>query len=619
MAARISDVKIDVNAASSPSNSPGADKGVEVGNSTLDQRDGLVPDQYLFTDEGRISYITYGVPLYQAAMKGDVEEVGRIIGQNQQALRQSVTEGMETVLHIAALGKQVQLVEKLVEWIKAQGLKVALRLRNRDGNTALSFAAISGIVPLAELMVNEDQSLPKIRNNARVTPLHLAALLGHRDMVKYLYEHTDDDLTDAERHGIFIICIRTGLYDVAFDIQNKEPSLATKRGSYQETALHVLAQKPLLFSVNENQLGIYSRIISRSGMNHDSLKLDQALQLVKSLWEKVLQQTHERMWSLVEHPTVLMLDAAEAGNVEFLVQLINLYPDLIWRVNGQKQSIFHYAILYRHESVFSLIQEIGSIKDLIATYEDDNNNNMLHLAARLPPQDRLKIVSGAALQMQRELLWFQEVERLVQPSCREQRNNEHFTPWELFMEQHKGLMKEGEEWMKKTAESSLMVPTLIATVAFASIFTVPGGSKDNSGEPNFLRRMSFLVFVTSDATALFSALASILMFLSILTSRYKEHDFIKRLPFMLMIGLATFFMSIGSVIVAFSATVFIIYYHGHLWVPAAIAILGSVPIALFASLNLPLFIDVWNSTYGSRSLFHPRNKLFKQPYHITSP
>lgn len=49
MAARISDVKIDVNAASSPSNSPGADKGVEVGNSTLDQRDGLVPDQYLFT------------------------------------------------------------------------------------------------------------------------------------------------------------------------------------------------------------------------------------------------------------------------------------------------------------------------------------------------------------------------------------------------------------------------------------------------------------------------------------------------------------------------------------------------------------------------------------------
>lgn len=65
--------------------------------------------------------------------------------------------------------------------------------------------------------------------------------------------------------GVFHNLASHEFTDVAFDIQNKEPSLATKRGSYQETALHVLAQKPLLFSVNENQLGIYSRIISRSG------------------------------------------------------------------------------------------------------------------------------------------------------------------------------------------------------------------------------------------------------------------------------------------------------------------------------------------------------------------
>ncbi|XVE94265.1 hypothetical protein REPUB_Repub01dG0266700 [Reevesia pubescens] len=599
-------VKMDTN---SPSITQVQD-GNDAENSTSAQPDASLPDPYLFTTEGRKDYNRYGVPLYLVAMNGDIEMAKSIVSTYPWAVRQSVTEGMETVLHVAAAAKQIALVKKLViEWMQPADLK----LKNKDGNTALSFAAISGIVLLAMVMINREPSLPKIRNNAGVTPLHLAALLGHTEMVQYLYKCTVDDLIDPERHGIFIICIRNGLYEVAFNMQEKYPQLATTRGSYMETALHVLAQKPLLF-VDQNPIGMWRKIIitCSSGFNHhDRSSLNQALGLVNSLWKKVLELQHEEIWNLMEHPSILTLDAAKAGNVEFLIQLINSYPDLIWRVNTDNQSIFHVAILHRRESIFSLIYEIGSIKDLIATYEDGNKNNMLHLAAKLPPQDRLNIVSSAALQMQRELLWFKEVEMVVQPSCREKRNNENFTPWELFMETHKGLMKEGEGWMKKTAESLLMVPTLIAAVVFASVFTVPGGSKDNSGEPNFLRKMSFMVFVISDAMALFSSLASILMFLSILTSRYTEKDFIKRLPLMLMIGLATLFISIGNMMVAFSATVFIIYQRGEVRVPTAIAILVSVPMALYASLNLPLLIDVWNSTYGSKSLFQPKNKLFK--------
>lgn len=37
---------------------------------------------------------------------------------------------------------------------------------------------------------------------------------------------------------------------------------------------------------------------------------------------------------------------------------------------------------------------------------DNLGNNILHLAAKKPKRDRLNFVSGAALQMQRELLWF---------------------------------------------------------------------------------------------------------------------------------------------------------------------------------------------------------------------
>jgi hypothetical protein len=57
--------------------------------------------------------------------------------------------------------------------------------------------------------------------------------------------------------------------------------------------------------------------------------------------------------------------------------------------------------------VFNLIFEIGGDKDSLASYATlETKENMLHLAGKLAPLDRLNIVSGTALQMQRELLWF---------------------------------------------------------------------------------------------------------------------------------------------------------------------------------------------------------------------
>lgn len=82
------------------------------------------------------------------------------------------------------------------------------------------------------------------------------------------------------------------------------------------------------------------------------------------------------------------------------------YPNLIWKVDDQNRSIFHIAVVHRQEKVFNLIYELGGLKDLIASHKDDNNNNMLHLAAKLAPANRLNTDTGAAFQLRRELLWF---------------------------------------------------------------------------------------------------------------------------------------------------------------------------------------------------------------------
>nr|XP_018629789.1 uncharacterized protein LOC104106550 isoform X2 [Nicotiana tomentosiformis] len=102
------------------------------------------------------------------------------------------------------------------------------------------------------------------------------------------------------------------------------------------------------------------------------------------------------------------------------------------------------------------------------------------IAGRRVPPSFLR-VSGAALPLQRELLWFKEVEKIVPPSLHRMRNNDGKTPRQFFTEEHQLLLKEGERLMKDTVNSCMIVATLIATMVFAAGFTVPGGNNDDEG------------------------------------------------------------------------------------------------------------------------------------------
>ncbi|QHO07026.1 hypothetical protein HN51_065772 [Arachis hypogaea] len=100
--------------------------------------------------------------------------------------------------------------------------------------------------------------------------------------------------------------------------------------------------------------------------------------------------------------------------------------------------------------------------------------------------------------------------------------------------------------MKSTAQNCMLISTVIATGVFAASITIPGGLDDKSGKPNYLKKPPFLVFAISDAVAFISSAAAILIFLSILVSRYAESDFYKSLPLKLIFGLVALFCSIKS-------------------------------------------------------------------------
>ncbi|GKV50670.1 hypothetical protein SLEP1_g57368 [Rubroshorea leprosula] len=287
--------------------------------------------------------------------------------------------------------------------------------------------------------------------------------------------------------------------------------------------------------------------------------------------------------------------AIQNGMEEFVVALLKARPQIIKLVATNSRNTFMCALQYRQEKIFSFFCSIDGWKPRF--YRTDCfGNNCLHIAGMLAPDFQLACISGAALQMQRELQWFKEVQNIVPEWCKKSRNRDGETPSDVFTKSHKELAKQGEKWMKATARSSSVVGSLIITIMFAAILTVPGSNNQETGVPIFLRKKSFMVFLISDAISLFTASISVLMFLGILTSRYAEEDFYKSLPQKLILGLSTLFISIATMMVTFSSAL-IIMVQGRRSVILPIILLAALPVTLFMWLQFPLLVEIFISTY----------------------
>jgi Domain of unknown function len=100
-------------------------------------------------------------------------------------------------------------------------------------------------------------------------------------------------------------------------------------------------------------------------------------------------------------------------------------------------------------------------------------------------------------------------------------NHKGKTAQQIFTGSHLELVKEGRKWLINTSQSCSVVAILIATVAFESASTVPGGPKQDSGYPILGQTPYFQAFAISSLVALCSSVTSLIMFLTILTSLYQ--------------------------------------------------------------------------------------------------
>ncbi|XAR54443.1 hypothetical protein NMG60_11029571 [Bertholletia excelsa] len=142
-----------------------------------------------------------------------------------------------------------------------------------------------------------------------------------------------------------------------------------------------------------------------------------ALQLVKMICKRI--ETLNTIQDQRTHYGNAVTRAAMLDNAEVIEEIVEIFPNAIWFFtdNKDRHYMIHLAVINRSENVFNLAYQMDGNKHRVMNLVDSYKNTILHLVGRLAKPQKLNLVSGAALQMQRELQWFK---RLLQ--CQEVTN-----------------------------------------------------------------------------------------------------------------------------------------------------------------------------------------------------
>ncbi|KAF8038504.1 hypothetical protein BT93_B1144 [Corymbia citriodora subsp. variegata] len=590
----------------------------------------------------------YYRPLVRAAFKGDWEFATRFFEQDAASKTAKITSRSETLLHVAVLSAQDQFLENLVELLSVY--PEALEEVDRGGRTALHNAVLCGRIRMVKALVRSNLKLTQIADNDGRVPLAISAREAskRKEIAWFLARSTTDDgpshpFSSPSAIEIIIDLTWAGHHDIVLYLVGRYPHLITKKIELNGTHCSILymlvrtrSHFPSGTRLNILEALIYKCMPVDLSYKPTDKNSDPVLQILRrSLWNvakigvPIIKRVHEvklRHMAAIElakqfciaisymniieiihffQMENLLFQATTKGINELVKCCIQFFPELIWILPYGKRLINH-AVAYRQERTLGLFLKVNSTNELslftMPTLQE--SRNMMSAATQYKPTiNPLTNVAGAAFKMQRELQWYKAVEELVIPCARTGKVN-YKTYWQIFVENHKELLKNGEKWAKDTSNSCMLISTLIATVLFAAAFTVPGGNDNNTRIPLLLGQNSLLIFTISDALGLFSSVTAILLFLAILTSRYEAQDFLYSLPKKIIMGLCFLFLSLVFMLVAFAATLKIVLDKRPEWVLIPITLLAYVPVALFVVLQLPLLFQMVKSTYGP-SIFHP--------------
>ncbi|MED6144482.1 hypothetical protein PIB30_016150 [Stylosanthes scabra] len=535
------------------------------------------------------------------------------------ALRKANGDG-DTLLHVAAANcKELDVVELVLGYDKVvqppledeetetdseEKKKALLELKNDYDETPIFTAAKEGNLKMLQ-HVAKFVSAAELRKHfyrgvEKTSILHIAIIGQHFVLPEYEYEDFDHESIHDLRQGTESSNegegngnngnAHTSEWRVIDEISQRKKQhklvlhltklLVPKDYSWKQSNIKEHRQRTVsVIPIFERSVSQRKRLIQKKrDRRHDE----------KSGAPK--QEADVNATIISKSPTPLLL-AASTGNVEIVEHIIEQHPDAINHVGEKELDVLQVAVMTRQLEVFEFLRNCcgTSIMKKLAGRIGQDGRTVLHYVAGMKYYKR-RHEAGVVYELQEELLWFERVKEITPSYLEMHCNEENQTGKDVFETEHDGMLKSAQEWLKQTSQSCSAVGVLVATVVFAAIYQVPGGT-DNNGIPKLIGSSDFLFFTIMDVLALGSSLSSVVMFLSILSSPFDMWEFRSSLPRRLSLGFIMLFLALITTMMSFAATILLTVnasLRNKTWSANLLYSVAFIPVTIFALMQFPL-------------------------------
>ncbi|KAH0861955.1 hypothetical protein HID58_079166 [Brassica napus] len=287
--------------------------------------------------------------------------------------------------------------------------------------------------------------------------------------------------------------------------------------------------------------------------------------------------------------------AARMGHVEVVKSLIGNDASIGFRTDKKGQTALHMAVKGKHEGI---VLELVRPDPKVLSVEDNKGNTPLHIATnkgrtkagdtaldiaeKIGNAELVLVLKEAGAATAKDLGKPQNPAKHLKQTVSDIR---HEVQSQLQQSRQTGarvqriakrLKKLHINGLNNAINSATVVAVLIATVAFAAIFTIPGQYEEDRtkgplvlGEARIANEAPFLVFFIFDSLALFISLAVVVVQTSVVVIEQKAK---KKLVFVInkLMWLACLFISI-----AFVSLSFIVVGKEDMWLAICATVIGG--------------------------------------------
>ncbi|KAK8544474.1 hypothetical protein V6N13_056253 [Hibiscus sabdariffa] len=455
-------------------------------------------------------------PLHAAARTGNLAAVLEILTSTEEdELKELLPKQNSSGETALYVAVEYGYVELVEEMIKYYDLADA-GIKARNGFDAFHIAAKQGDLEILKMLLAVHPELAMTVDLSNTTALHTAATQGHIEIVNFLSEAGSGLATIARSNGKTALhsAARNGHVEVVRALLASEPGIAPRTDKKGQTALH-MAVKGQNLVVVEELINVNPSLM----INMIDTKGNTALHI-----------------------------ATRKGRAEIVKLLLGYKETNTKAVNRSNETAFDTAEKTGQPKIAAMLQQHGV-----------QSARFIKPAPPNPARELKQTVSDIKHEVHNQLEHTRQTRKHVQGIA-------------------KRLHKMHSEGLNNAINSTTVVAVLIASVAFAAIFQVPGQYVDDAedipnglslGEANIGENPAFLIFFIFDSISLFISLAVVVVQTSVVVIESKAKKQMMAVINKLM-WLACVFVS-----VAYLALCFVVVGNER-WLAIGVTIIGAV-------------------------------------------